>query len=258
MISDAIGARKHILSQKPFVLDLKTGRQLVHAADRAGVCLAVNQNGRWAPHFAYLRQAVDTGLLGDVMAAHLSVHWNHDWIAGTAFDSVHHALLFDFAIHWFDILNCFMQGRPAKQVFASITRASAQKSKPPLLGQVIIEYEGAQASLVFDGTAPHGPLDQTILIGTNATITSQGKNLNNQKVQIHTPEGHSSPRLRGAWFPDGFHGTMAELLCAIEENRTPDNSARSNLAGLALCFAAVKSAETGQPVKPMNGAGILS
>lgn len=252
MIRDAIRARKHILSQKPFVLDLKTGRQLVDAADKAGVRIAVNQNGRWAPHFAYLRQAVNTGLLGDVVASHLSVHWNHDWIAGTAFDSVQHALLFDFAIHWFDILNCFMQDRPAKRVFASITRAAMQKSKPPLLGQVMIEYEGAQASLVFDGIAPHGPLDQTILIGTKGTITSQGKNLNKQKVTLHTSEGQASPRLRGAWFPDGFHGTMAELLCAIEENRPPDNSARFNLAGLALCFAAIKSAENGQPVK-LNG-----
>jgi hypothetical protein len=40
------------------------------------VRIAVNQNGRWAPHFAYLRQAAKAGLLGDVMAAHLSVHKN--------------------------------------------------------------------------------------------------------------------------------------------------------------------------------------
>ena len=249
MIRDAIHAGKHILSQKPFVLDLKTGRQLVDAAEKAGVCLAVNQNGRWAPHFAYLRQAVKAGLIGDVLAAHLSVHWNHEWIAGTPFDSIKHALLYDFAIHWFDILNCFMQGRPAKRVFASLTRAEVQKSKPPLLGQVLVEYEGAQASLVFDAITSHGPLDQTILVGTKATITSQGESLNKQKVTLHTSQGSASPSLRGAWFPDGFHGTMAELLCAIEENREPDNSARHNLSSLALCFAAMKSADNGQPVK---------
>ena len=160
MIRDAIHAGKHILSQKPFVLDLKTGRQLVDAAEKAGVRLAVNQNGRWAPHFAYLRQAVKAGLIGDVLAAHLSVHWNHEWIAGTPFDSIKHALLYDFAIHWFDILNCFMQGRPAKRVFASLTRAEVQKSKPPLLGQVLVEYEGAQASLVFDRLIKRSWLEQ--------------------------------------------------------------------------------------------------
>ena len=64
------------------------------------------------------------------------------------------------------------------------------------------------------------------------------------------PAGVSKPKIKGAWFPDGFHGTMGELLCAIEENREPTNSARNNLASLALCFAAVASAECGQPVVP--------
>jgi hypothetical protein len=56
--------------------------------------------------------------------------------------------------------------------------------------------------------------------------------------------------LRGNWFPDGFHGTMAELLRAIEEDREPANSAENNLQSLALCFAAVQSAETNQPQVP--------
>jgi hypothetical protein len=43
---------------------------------------------------------------------------------------------------------------------------------------------------------------------------------------------------------------MAELLCAIEENREPSNSAENNLNSLALCFAAVESAETGKPQIP--------
>ena len=38
---------------------------------------------------------------------------------------------------------------------------------------------------------------------------------------------------------------MAELLSAIAENREPTNSARDNLDSLALCFAAVASAERG-------------
>jgi hypothetical protein len=65
-----------------------------------------------------------------------------------------------------------------------------------------------------------------------------------------TSEGLARPRLKGSWFPDGFHGTMAELLSAIAENREPSNSARNNLASLSLCYAAVASAERGEAVKP--------
>jgi predicted dehydrogenase len=110
-----------VLSQKPFVLDMDTGERLANLADAQGLRLAVNQNGRWAPRFAYLGQA----------------------------------------------------------------------------------------------------------------------------VTLYTPAGYSIPALEGTWFRDGFHGTMAELLCAIEERRAPSNSARGNLPSLALAFAAIASAHEG-------------
>jgi hypothetical protein len=42
---------------------------------------------------------------------------------------------------------------------------------------------------------------------------------------------------------------MGELLCAIEEDREPENSARGNLQSLALCFAAIASAREGREVR---------
>src|SRR5689334_12689338 len=55
LMEDALHAGKHVLSQKPFVLDLDQGERLCDLADRVNRRLAVNQNGRWAPHFSYLR-----------------------------------------------------------------------------------------------------------------------------------------------------------------------------------------------------------
>ena len=43
---------------------------------------------------------------------------------------------------------------------------------------------------------------------------------------------------------------MAELLCAIEDNREPINGARNNLRSLALCFAALASADARVPKIP--------
>ncbi len=61
LIEAALQAGKHVLSQKPFVLDLDVGERLADLADRRGLLLAVNQNGRWAPHFSYMREAVAAG-----------------------------------------------------------------------------------------------------------------------------------------------------------------------------------------------------
>lgn len=250
MIEEALRSGKHVLSQKPFVLDLRRGQKLADLAERLNLKLAVNQNGRWAPHFSYIRQAISKSLIGNVLNASLAVHWNHDWTAGSKFDAIKHLVLYDFGIHWFDIVTCFMGGKPARRVYATTARAAGQQARPPLLAEAIVEYDDAQASLVFDGFCQFGPSDTTIVSGTKGSIRSTGPDFDHQSITLYTARGYSSPKLHGTWFPGGFHGAMAELLCAIEQNRQPIHSARNNLASLALCFAACKSADTRRPQIP--------
>lgn len=249
-VKDCLLAGKHVLSQKPFVLDLAIGRRLADLAERKGLKLAVNQNGRWAPHFSYMRAAISEGLIGQVLCAHFDVRWNHDWIADTAFNSIQHVILYDFAIHWFDMVNCVMGGRRAKRVYASTAHATGQRATPPLLAQVVIEYQDAQASLTFDGFTRFGPSDSTTITGTGGAVRSSGPDLDKQSVTLFTHKGYSRPKLVGKWFNDGFLGTMAELLCAIEEKREPNNNGRDNLESLALCFAATRSADISKPQVP--------
>jgi len=250
IVEAALRARKHVLSQKPFVLDLDVGERLADLADQMGVKLAVNQNARWAPHFSYIREAVLAGLLGSIDAIHCDVHWDHSWVKGTVFESVRHLILYDFAIHWFDFLATLTQKLPARRVYASVTRSSSQTIAPPLLAQAMIEFPATQASLIFDGCTRFGRLDRTLVMGSGGLICSTGPSTDRQRVELTTSQGIARPRLKGAWFPDGFHGAMAELLSAIAENREPTHSARNNLASLALCFAAVVSAERGEPICP--------
>jgi predicted dehydrogenase len=57
--------------------------------------------------------------------------------------------------------------------------------------------------------------------------------------------------LAGQWFPDGFAGTMGELMSAIAEGREPENSAAHVLATVRLGLAGAASAEAGGvPVHP--------
>ncbi len=250
LIEAALRARKHVLSQKPFVIDLDIGERLADIADEMGVRLAVNQNARWAPHFSYIREAVNSGLLGTIDAIHCDVHWDHSWVKGTVFESIRHLILYDFGIHWFDFITNIMHNSPVRRVYASMARSATQSIEPPLLAQAIVEFEATQATLIFDGYTRFDRLDRTLVVGNHGAIRSGGPTTEHQRVELTTADGIARPRLKGAWFPDGFHGTMAELLSAIVEKREPSNSARNNLASLALCFAAVESAERGEPVKP--------
>lgn len=250
IIEHALLAGKHVLSQKPFVLSLADGVRLADLADRVGRRLAVNQNGRWAPYFSYLLQAVRTGLLGPLHTLDLTVNWDHTWCRGTPFESIPHLVLYDFAIHWFDIVSCAFPGRRAQRVFAQTAYAPGQDMKPPMLAHAVVGFGDGLATLGFSAHSRHGPLEKLTAVGGAGTIHGAGPICGLNRLAVHTAAGQSEAVLEGSWFPDGFRGTLGELLCAIEENREPRHSARNNLASLALCFAALKSADSGLPVTP--------
>ena len=247
IIEAALKAGKHVLSQKPFVTDLDLGEDLVKLAEDNGVHLAVNQNGRWSPHMAWMREAVHGGLIGDVLSVHASLHWDHGWTAGTPFDEIDDLLLYDFGVHWFDFVTSLMGDR-LQSVFATATHARGQANKVPLLAQALVRADGGQASLIFDGAAPHGPRDTSYVAGTAGSLMSDGPDLGTQAVTLTTSQGIARPTLEGQWFNDGFRGAMGELLCAIEEGRAPSNSAAENLRSLALTFAAIQSRISGKEV----------
>jgi predicted dehydrogenase len=244
LIETALHAGKHVLSQKPFVLDLDLGSRLADLADQRGVVLAVNQNGRWAPHLSWMRGAVQQGLVGAVQSVHIAIHWDHSWIAGTAFDDIDDLLLYDFAIHWLDFLASLI-GPSATAIRATRAIAAQQTPKPPLLAQVMVEFPGGQAALLFDGATKFGARDRTVITGTAGTLESTGPDLGRQQVSLTTATGIARPQLRGTWFNDGFAGTMGALLQAIETGTQPLHNARDNLASLALGFAAIASSRRG-------------
>ena len=57
-----------------------------------------------------------------------------------------------------------------------------------------------------------------------------------------TPNTWIAPRWPEVWFPDAFVGTMAQLLCAIEDGTEPEISGRDNLETIALCEAVFTAA----------------
>lgn len=246
IIEDALNAAKHVLSQKPFVLDLAVGRRLVALAKRRKRLLAVNQNGRWSPPWKVACEMVRAGLIGDVLGAHFDAHWNHNWVKGLPFDRIRHCILYDFAIHSFDILTCWMGDKRPKRVYASFARAPNQTARQAMLGQALVEYDNAQATLVFDASCAVSRPNEFRIEGSKGSIVGDEYDA----LALHTPEGIFRPRLQGHWFPDGFKGTMGELLCAIERRRRPWNAAESTLRSLQLCFAACVSADSQRPVNP--------
>lgn len=253
IMEGALYSGKHVLSQKPFVTDLDEGQRLVRLAEDVDRWLAVNQNGRWAPHFAYMQAAIRAGALGDVGYLDFSLEWDHSWTAGTVFDEMRHLVLLDFGIHWFDMCACVFDGREPVQVSATTAYVPGQKNCSPMAAHVIIDYPGGQATISFNGAVALGQQDATTVAGSTATFRSDGPSLSKQHVSLYMDAGVARPALEGTWFTNGFQGAMCDLLNAIAGNREPRSSGRDNLKSLALCFAAMASADDGGRPKKVGG-----
>lgn len=249
-IEDALKAGKHVLSQKPFVADIREGRRLATYAKRRKLHLDVNQNGRWSPQFSGIIAAVRKGLLGDIHTFDMSLAWDHTWTRGSPFENLHHLILSDFAIHWFDATVCVFGERMAKQVFAAAVKAPGQDMTPPMLANAIVNFGDGLATMAFSAYESFAPQEYLCCVGSKGTLRGTANVANIHELELTTAKGTAKIPLKGKWFPDGFRGTLGEFLRAIEEDRESSLNARNNLRSLELCFAALESADTGQPAKP--------
>ena len=247
IIEQAVAAGCHVLSQKPFATDLATARRLVAAADAQGVKLAVNQNGRWAPHWSYARRLIATGALGALRSVNLDFHWH--WKPRHAGDLDERAaagfLLLDYGIHLFDFVHCLV-GDARPRVVATVVSQERMLDggSVPGLASTIIDFGESQGTVSMNATAEGFFCHGTRIVAERGVISALRDTPRSQSVVVRTDTGDYSPRLEGSWMPDGFIGAMTELLAAIEEDREPEHGGRDKLATLDLTLQAIAAAGT--------------
>jgi predicted dehydrogenase len=244
----ALDAGKHVLAQKPLALDARAAREVVDEAERRGLRVAVNQNGRWAPPWRVATVLIEDGAIGAVFAVtHLFDH-DFDWIIGTPFDEIEHVVLYDFSVHWIDISRCWLDGKTATTVRALEYRTPGQpaESKAPLGAWIAIGYEDGSSTMIrsIGSSRTARPGNPFWVHGTEGTIRGSVRK-GSDFVELERDGASSRYKLHGEWLPDGFAGTMGELISAIAEDREPFNSARHNLLSLEMTLAACRSAEQG-------------
>lgn len=249
---------KHILCQKPLAPSFAQALNIVEAAKAAGVKLAVNQNGRWAPAVQAVHRFIRQGLLGTPTLAQIESSRGGLGRLGEWLSSSKYEIILYSAIHFLDAIR-FLFGMP-ETVYAVGSHYPGQKEVGETLAMITCSFkDGLQAWIMdshqnwtgeqilnyrFEGTkgVARGTLGEHIDYPNGGPDTLQ--------FRSRTDAEWVCSVLEGSWFPGAFASTMGELLEAIEQDREPSHSGRDNLNTLSLVFAAYQSMSEKRAVDP--------
>jgi predicted dehydrogenase len=243
-----------ILAQKPLAMSVREARECVERCAKAGISLAVNQNMRYDQSVQALKNVLDRGWLGEPVLGTIEMRAIPHWMPWS--EHLHSLSTFVMSIHHLDTFRYWF-GTPDR-VLAS-TRPDPRTRFPHRDGinLYILEYDsGVRASSwddVWTGPCREGSEgDISIRWRVEGTDGLARGTIGWPSYPARTPStldfttkqqpGWHEPRWPEVWFPDAFVGTMAQLLCALEEAREPEISGRDNLETIALCEAVHEAA----------------
>ena len=122
----ALGARKHVLCEKPMALNLNDARNMLAASQQSGAKLMIGHNQRLMPAHGRAKEILEEGSLGRIIALNTCFkhsgpeHWSIDKNKNTWFFSKNAAffgVLGDLGIHKIDLIR-WLTGQEIVEVFA--------------------------------------------------------------------------------------------------------------------------------------------
>jgi predicted dehydrogenase len=244
----AIEAGKHVLLQKPMANSLDDAKAIVAAAERAGVKLAVNQNGRWDPAIRACRELIDRGVFGQLITASIEMRtrqpWQEYWKDGVNYPRL---MLLGMSIHHLDQFR-YLFGEPL-EITAHLATYPGQPWAGDSIALYVLRYESGLLATGFDDGFPwtRDWREDYRIEGMDGIARGDigwptGGFSTLEFTTSANPDTWIEPALTRKWFPDAFLATMGELFLAIEEDREPSISGRDNLQTLRLIEAGYLSA----------------
>jgi predicted dehydrogenase len=245
-----------ILAQKPLAMSVADAKDVVARCEKAGIALAVNQNMRYDQSIRAMKDILNRGWIGTPVLATIEMRAIPHWMPWS--EKLHSLATFVMSIHHLDTFR-FWFGTPDR-VLAS-TRPDPRTKFPHTDGinLYILEYDNGIRAMscddVWTGPAREGS-ESDIFIrwrvegtdglarGTIGWPSYPAKTPSTLDFTTRQQPGYwLSPRWQEVWFPDAFVGTMAQLLCAVEDGSEPEIGGRDNLETIALCEAVYAAAQ---------------
>ena len=268
MTSAALRAGAHVYSEKPFTTSLAEADELMKLAERSGLKIAVAHQMRLAPSVIHLKQRIDAGDLGELVA--IRSHGKQDQRAGGEDLIVLGTHLFDLMRFFGGEVECCSASirEKGKQATASMTRLVADKIGPVLGDEIEARFDFANGIVgTFTSNAKLretlGPWGMELLGSKGAALilmdifpkvfirkkfeTGPAFRSEFWEQQPGDPTRNAPESERG--FATANRRVVLDWLQAIEENREPLCSAKSATKAIEMAMAVHASGVSGQRVQ---------
>jgi predicted dehydrogenase len=245
----------HVLGEKPLADTMENARKMVAAAEKSGKTYAVIQNRRYHKPIRAFKNFLVSGKIGSLTTL------NSDFYIGAHFggfrDRMKHVLLLDMAIHTFDQARVISGADPVA-VYCHEWNPKGSWYDHDASAVAVFEMSDGivytyRGSWCAEGLNTSWESDWRAICERGSVCWDGGENFKAQVV-----------RETGTFFSkwddldldisetdkDGGHlGVMKDFLRAIKTGSVPETICSDNIKSLAMCFAAIESAETGNRVQ---------
>ncbi|MCL2404936.1 MAG: Gfo/Idh/MocA family oxidoreductase [Defluviitaleaceae bacterium] len=229
----------HVVCEKPMATTVADAKTMLAAAAASGAKLEIIFQNRYNPSTMAIKQALDSGELGQVLGGWLRVTWyrgedyytNNDWRGRWATEGG--GALINQSIHTFDLMNYFL-GNPTR-VNASVANRAHPSIEVEDVAEGIIAYGDINVSFYINTFHPYNaPVALEIVCengiaaisGKTATITYKdgreaAKYVNDDTENVHAKDywGYSHITQIAAFY-DALAGKAAKGVCGAEGLRT--------------------------------------
>jgi UDP-N-acetyl-2-amino-2-deoxyglucuronate dehydrogenase len=251
----AARAGRHVVTEKPMAISLRSADELVHACDAAGVHLFVVKQNRLNAPVQMLKRAVDRGRFGRLYMANCTVRWTRSqeyydqapWRGTWEFDG---GAFMNQASHYVDIMQWIVG--PVDNVMAK-TATLARRIETEDSGVAILRFRSGALGVIEVTmlTYPQNMEGSLTILGEKGTAKIGGTAVNRVEHwefadsdpddELARTFNSNPPNVYGF----GHEGYYRNVLAVLRGEAKPDTDGRAGRKSLELILGIYESARTG-------------
>lgn len=245
----------HVLVEKPLALSLEEGQDIIDAAERFGVKLAVGHIERFNPAVVEIKRRLEAQELGRIFQLHAR---RLSPFPGRVQDV---GVILDLATHDIDVMR-YLLNCDVERVFAE-TERKAHFSREDLVSALLRFSNGAIGVLDVNWLTPT-KVRQLAVLGERGMFLADylTQDVYWYKNRPASEGWETLTVFRGAWEGDmvklHFHkkeplrAELESFVAAVIEDRQPAVSGEDGLAAMALSMTLMESGEKCMPLAPFG------